>query len=310
MKIALDMPSDGERPREGETPQQPGDTLFHEKRYVSHDGLSLYYRDYGERLPGTPILCLHGLTRNSKDFEDLAPVLLDMGRRVLVPDIRGRGKSDYDSRPENYHTSIYAEDILELVENENIDKVAIIGTSMGGMVGLSLALMQPEILSGVVLNDVGPEIDPVGLAHIISYVGQVVSFSSWEDAENACRFIASAAYPTLNDEGWRLMTRRLFKEQDGHIIGDYDPAISELFKSVLPSGPAPQLWEGFDRMRAIPVLTIRGALSNILSKETYEEMCFRMPEMTCIEVPNVGHVPLLTEPESLKSIRDWLGKIP
>ena len=309
MKIDLDMLGEGRPQKNGDVSQHQGDELFHAKRYVSHDGLSLYYRDYGETLAGTPILCLHGLTRNSKDFEQLAPILLELGRRVLVPDVRGRGQSDYDSRPENYHTSIYAEDVLELLEAESINKVAVIGTSMGGMVALSLALMQPEILAGVVLNDVGPEIDPVGLAHIISYVGQVVSFSSWEDAENACRFIASAAYPTLNDEGWRSMTRRLFKEQDGHIIGDYDPAISELFRSVLPSGPAPQLWEGFDRMRAIPVLTIRGALSNILSTVTYEEMCFRMPEMTAIEVPNVGHVPLLTEPESLKSIKDWLGKI-
>ena len=309
MKIDFDTPCDGQTSDEGVKAPHNGDTLFHEKRYITHDGLSIYYRDYGEALGGTPILCLHGLTRNSKDFEEIAPLLLEMGRRVLVPDIRGRGKSDYDSRPENYHTSIYAEDVLELLETEAIDKVVIIGTSMGGMVALSLALMQPEILAGVILNDVGPEIDPTGLAHIISYVGQVVSFSSWEDAESACRFIGSAAYPTLDDEGWHNMTRRLFKESDGKVIGDYDPAISELFKSVLPSGPAPQLWEGFDRMRAIPVLTIRGALSNILSTETYEEMCFRMPEMVAIEVPNVGHVPLLTEPQSLKGIKNLLAQI-
>ena len=282
--------------------------MFIEKFIASADGLNLYYRDYNAGGAGSPILCLHGLTRNSKDFEDLAPHLVDWGYRVLVPDVRGRGRSDYDPNPANYHVGTYAQDVLALLAQEDIPQVILIGTSMGGLIAMTLALFTPDVLAGVVLNDVGPEVDPAGIAHIASYVGKTVSFTTWDEAIAATQFIGKFAYPNLDHAGWEAMCARIFKQDEtGKIVGDYDPAIAEPFKAIDPNDPVPDAWAGFEALIGKPVLAIRGVLSNILSVETFDQMKARHSDMHICEVAEVGHAPLLTEPDCLTALKAFLA---
>ena len=286
---------------------------YAEKHYRSADGLSLYYRDYRPTSADkTPVLCLPGLTRNSKDFEDIA-MRLRTQRRVLSPDLRGRGKSDYDPDFHHYVPGTYVVDIVALLAAEGLHKVIIIGTSLGGILAMLIAGFKPECLEAVVLNDVGPEIAPEGAARIAGYVGVMPAINTWQDAADAQKKLNAAAFPDWTDEDWMAFARRTFKEGDtGRPLPDYDAGIGRAFREPPPAEnapPPPDLWAAYRALGPIPTLVIRGALSDILAEKTLDQMKFEKPNLVTVTIPGIGHTPTLSEPQSIAAIDDFLSRL-
>jgi len=277
------------------------------KYYESSDGLKLFYRDYAHDRPGAPVLCLPGLTRNSRDFEDLATHLAAL-RRVLTPDLRGRGHSAHDPEWRNYHPATYIADIRMLLDQLEVQSVIVIGTSLGGLIAMGMTMLQPQRVAGVVLNDIGPEVAPEGLERIRKYTGRLPPVRSWDDAVAQAREIYGAWLPGLSDEGWRKMARRAYRDgEDGIPKLDMDPAIGRAVRELGPQGGDP--WQVFDALRGTPLLVLRGELSDILSADTLERMKKRHPDLKAVTVSNRGHAPLLDEPESVAAIDSFIGDL-
>jgi pimeloyl-ACP methyl ester carboxylesterase len=288
-------------------------TAFQERRWRSVDGLSLYARDYpaagaSERLP---VICLHGLTRNSKDFEDVAPLIAGWGRRAIVPDVRGRGQSGRDPNPRNYQPKIYVRDVIEMMAALEIDRAIFLGTSMGGIITLTMMAVRPQAVAAAILNDVGPAIAPEGLARILSYAGKGPDVRNWEDAAQYVRSINSIALPHLSDEDWHRFARRTFREGEKGPELDYDPAIT------VPLGKPPgRLTEWiagflFRRLaRKRPTLLVHGQTSDIVSAEIADRMQRIAPRMQRVDVPGVGHAPMLAEREAVDAIEQFLKTVP
>jgi pimeloyl-ACP methyl ester carboxylesterase len=281
---------------------------FSEHYYPSPDGLRLYYRQFGsEHRDSIPVLCLPGLTRNSRDFETLATTLASRCR-VITPDLRGRGRSDYDPTWSNYHPLIYTQDALALLDSLSISRAAIIGTSLGGMIAMAMAATQPARIAGVVLNDVGPEVAPEGIARIRGYVGKLGPVHSWTDAVAQSRSMHSAAMPDFSEGDWEIFAHRAFREDaNGVPRTDYDPEISRALNS--PEGAKIDLWPLYQMLAAIPVLLIRGALSDLLAAATVEKMRALKPDLRVVELPNRGHAPTLEEPAALRAIEEFLATL-
>jgi pimeloyl-ACP methyl ester carboxylesterase len=261
----------------------------------SQDGLRLHAHrfDGPTAAHGRPtIICLPGLTRNARDFESIAARLANHFHIIAV-DFRGRGDSAWAKDPLTYMPLTYVRDIEQLILNQKLERLILIGTSLGGIVTMLLAGMLGENLSGAVLNDVGPELDPVGLQRIANYVGKVGSFASWMHCAQAVRAANKYAYPHYGMEDWLTMAKRVAcLEPSGRIVLDYDPKIAEAFK--LPSGVAgASLWSMFDILVQRPLLMLRGETSDILAPETLAQMQSRGG--TAVTVPDVGHAPILTE---------------
>lgn len=288
-------------------------SAYQERRWTSRDGLALYARDYpaaGEdgRLP---VICLHGLTRNSKDFEEIAPIIAGWGRRVIVPDVRGRGQSDCDPDPKNYKPPVYARDVVEMMAALDIEQAVLLGTSMGGLITMTLMAIRPKAIAAAILNDVGPAIAPEGIARILGYAGKKVEIGDWSDAADYVRRTQSIAFPDFEDEDWHRFAQRTFRQgTDGPEL-DYDPAIA-LPLSKPPSRLAP--WIAgflFRRLaRRKPTLLIRGGISDIISSEIADRMQLQAPGMKRVDVPNVGHAPMLTEPAAVDAIDKFLRTVP
>lgn len=281
---------------------------FDARWFDNRDGLKLYYRDYHGPTPsGVTALCLHGLTRNSRDFEDLAPAL-SRSRRVLALDVRGRGRSDRDPKPARYLPTTYAQDVLELLDAASVERVAVIGTSMGGILALLLAALKPAAIAGVVLNDIGPVVDPAGIARIAGYVGKSGEVASWDAAAEAVMAINAASFPEFVHADWLRFARRTYREQaNGTLLPDYDPAIGEATRSG--GAVPPDLWALWAALALIPTLAIRGALSDILSEDTLAEMARRKPDLDVLRVANRGHAPTLDEPECVAAIERFVSRI-
>ncbi|MFQ5697114.1 MAG: alpha/beta fold hydrolase [Myxococcota bacterium] len=282
--------------------------LARDRTFRSRDGLRLYYRDYPGPGDRVPVLCLHGLTRSSRDFADLAPHLAAT-RRVLCGDVRGRGRSEWDPKPERYAPATYVEDVAELLRDAEVPQVVVIGTSMGGILAMGLAASHPGALVGVVLNDIGPVVDPRGLERIAGYVGKSEPVSSWAEATRAAQTVHGHAFPDYGPADWERFARRTLREApDGRLVADYDPAIAQgLARGT--AAPA-DLWPLFEPLARVPVLVLRGALSDILSSATLAQMAERHPTLTSVEVPDRGHAPALDEPECLRAIDAFLGSLP
>lgn len=286
---------------------------YAERRWSSRDGLSLFARDYagaaGEaRLP---IICLHGLTRNSKDFEEVASRLAATGRRVLVPDVRGRGQSARDPDPAHYNPKVYARDVRELMHALGIRRAVFLGTSMGGIITMALAALSSRSVAAAILNDVGPEIAPEGVARIMSYVGQPASVESWIEAADYCRRTSDAAFPDHGADDWDRQARRTFRDEGGVPKLDYDPDILAPLLRRPPRGQGLLAWLLFRRLaRNRPVLLLRGELSDVVTRSIADRMKASAPRLQVIEVPGVGHAPMLTETEARDQIDRFLDAIP
>ena len=283
---------------------------FEEKRWISADGLKLFYRDYsGAEGAETrlPVICLHGLTRNSRDFEGVAAHIASQGRRVIVPEMRGRGNSDYSPDTSTYTPLRYVEDLELLFAQLGIERFLSVGTSMGGLLTMLLAAAKPGRIEGVVMNDIGPVVDPAGLKRIGGYVGQGRSYPTWMHAAKSLQAVHGAAFPDWELDHWLEMAKRtLVITQNGRISYDYDMGIAEPFAQ--PGNAAPDnLWLAYEALSGVPMVLVRGELSDLLSEDTVKQMAVRNPAMTLVTVPRVGHAPTLDEPEARAAIDQWLS---
>lgn len=287
---------------------------FEDLRWTSPDGLTLYARDYAPVVDTgrLPVICLHGLTRNARDFEDVAPRIAALGRRVLAVDFRGRGRSDKALDPMSYLPPVYAGDIAALLAQTAIPRALFIGTSLGGLVTLILAAMAPQAVAGAVLNDVGPKLSPEGLKRIGGYVGLSSDVADWKEAAAYAKAVNGAAFPDEMDAYWEAFARRLFTTDDaGKIVLDYDPDIAEPFKHVDPDVPAPDLVPLFLNLNlGRPVLLVHGALSDLIDQDLVDEMRALAPDMAYVQVPRTGHAPMLTEVAAWAAVEAWLADAP
>jgi pimeloyl-ACP methyl ester carboxylesterase len=282
---------------------------FVDRFWTSSDGLKLHYRDYPGRTDRPTVLCLPGLTRNARDFEGLASRLAGQWR-VICPELRGRGDSAYAKDSASYNPQQYAEDLLELfAEEPALTRFVAVGTSLGGLLTMLIALREPGRLAGVVLNDIGPEVEPGGIARIRDYVGQGRNFPTWVHAARALEETQGAAFPDFSVTDWLAMAKRCMAVgQNGRIHFDYDMKIAEPFAEPQGAVP-PDLWSAIDALKGKPVLLLRGELSDLLSPQTHRRMAERLPEAEAVVVPRVGHAPTLDEPEAVASIERLLARV-
>jgi len=279
----------------------------HEHYFNSTDGLRLYYRDFGSERPGTPIVCLPGLTRNSRDFEDLANYLSDR-RRVITPDFRGRGFSQHDPVWQNYHPATYVQDTWTLLDTLDIEQVIVVGTSLGALCAMAMSAQHPERIAGVVMNDIGPEINPAGIKRVQEYAGRVPPVRSWEEAADQARQLYGEWLPGLTDADWQKMAWRGYRENaEGIPELDIDRNIGEAVRRIGPQKGDP--WALFDSLKDTPVLLLWGVMSDILTKDIVDKMKARKPDLEVAAIPNRGHAPLLDEPESLAAIDNFLQRV-
>jgi pimeloyl-ACP methyl ester carboxylesterase len=277
-----------------------------EHRVPTRDGLSLYCREYRPLRPTSAptVLCLPGLTRNSRDFTSLAEWLA-ASHRVLTPDLRGRGRSDHDPNWRNYQPMTYVGDIAALLTALAAPNVVVIGTSLGGLLAMMMAAMLPGVLAGVVLNDIGPEVDKSGTDRIASYVGKLPPIVTWQDAASQSRLIHAAALPDFMEEDWLKFARCTYRDDGaGRPVLDMDPHIGDAMRDA--AGPLPDLWPLFRLLGKVPTLAIRGATSDILSPATFARMQQEKPDLQRLTVPNRGHAPTLDEPMCRSAIRALL----
>jgi pimeloyl-ACP methyl ester carboxylesterase len=280
---------------------------FEDRFIVVRDGLKLHYRDYPGSADRQPMLCLPGLTRNSRDFAELAE-RYSPRFRVLALDFRGRGDSDYDPLPMRYNPLTYASDVIELLDQLAIGQAVFVGTSLGGLVTMTVAAMAPERIAATILNDVGPDIDPSGIDRILSYVGKDVRFRSWNEAADAIAANYGASFDRYTHEDWVRMAHRNCREEGGEIRFDYDMAIAVPFQA---SGPTPtvDLWPLFEALGRKALLVVRGEKSDLLSAETAARMQAAAPGMALTLVSGVGHAPELNEAEAVAGIDAFLDSL-
>jgi len=288
--------------------------LYSERRWTSSDGLSLFARDYpGADGPARlPVVAIHGLTRNSADFDAIAPLIARGGRRVLALDVRGRGRSDRASDPMTYQPPVYARDVLNLLEAAGIDRAVFLGTSMGGLITMAVAAMKTRVVAAAILNDIGPQVSPDGLARIAAYSGQPVDTPTWAAAAAYVKSINAIALPHYSDADWDAFARRVFRDgTEGSPVLDYDPDIAVPIRAAGAKALVPNLWPFFRRLaRKRPTLLIRGGTSDLLSSDIAARMQKAAPDMRYAEISGVGHAPMLDEPEAKAAIFEFLRDVP
>ena len=280
---------------------------YDDRFFTVSDGLKLHYRDYPGSADRPPILCLPGLTRNAKDFANLAE-LYSPRFRVIAIEFRGRGLSDYDADPARYLPPTYAHDVIELMTQLAIPQAIFVGTSLGGLVTMLLAVMAPQRIAAAILNDIGPEIADAGVNRIKSYVGRGVRFRSWDEAAETVAANNAHAFEHYSHDDWLRMAQRNCREENGEIVFDYDQAIALPFNSA-ESNSQFNMWPLFAALAEKPLLVIRGATSDLLSVDTLAKMHAAAPGMHSATVPGVGHAPELNEPEAAAAIDAFLGAV-
>jgi pimeloyl-ACP methyl ester carboxylesterase len=288
-----------------------GMPIYSERFYRSRDGLQLYYRDYPGDASKVPVLCLHGLIRNCRDFEALA-LRIAPGRRVITPDFRGRGRSQYDALWMNYHPMTYVDDMWALLRDAGVDRVIAIGTSLGGLVLMLMALVRAQTFAGAVFNDIGPEVDPKGAERIRGYAGRFPPARSWDQAIEQTKIAFGAAFPDFTPAQWQAFVRLAYSDDStGSPKLDADVHIGDAVRAIQPPPGATQImWSAFGALRNTPTLAIRGELSDVLSVATFDRMQREHPDLQRVTVPNRGHVPQLDEPQSRAALERFLADLP
>ncbi|MEQ1930584.1 MAG: alpha/beta hydrolase [Parvularculaceae bacterium] len=278
-----------------------------EDRYFSVDGLRLHGRLWrgGAR---TPVICLPGLTRNERDFSDFAPSVAASGRDALALSLRGRGLSDRDPAYLNYQPPTYVGDALAALDQMAWEKAVFVGTSLGGIVTMLTNLAAPSRVAAAVINDVGPELAPEGIARIAGYVGVKRSEArSLDEAAEQIRAVNEPAFPGRDLAFWRPFAERTFaKTGDGRWVLDYDQAIG---RALVEAGPAGDLWPAFSSLNGKPTLIVRGAISDLLTTPIVEKMRAAVPGLKAVDVAGVGHAPTLSEPEAARAIKEFLAAV-
>ncbi len=277
---------------------------------TAQDGLRLHVHEWGPRASAAlPVVCLPGLARTIADFETLAQALaadIRTRRRVLALDSRGRGKSEYDRNPANYNLAVELADLLAVLTATSANKAVFIGTSRGGILTMLLGPARPTAIAGCVLNDIGPVIEPTGLARIKGYVGKLPEPGSFEAAADGLARLFGTQFPKLARRDWLAFAQRTFKQAGERIVPDYDPQLATILEQVDVEHPLPPLWKEFDSLAAVPMMVIRGSNSDILSAATVAAMRERRSQLEVLEVPDQGHAPLLAEAETISRIAKFV----
>lgn len=278
-------------------------------QWQSDDGLKLHYRDYPGRDDRPPLLCIPGLTRNARDFEPVADAFAGEWRVICI-DLRGRGDSDYAKDSATYMPLQYVADLQAFFAQTGIERVIAVGTSLGGLVTMMLAMQSPERLAGAVINDIGPVIETTGLDRIKDYVGQGRSHPTWMHAARALRETSAAAYPDFDLGEWLVLAKRLMcVGNSGRIAFDYDMKIAEPFAAAGAQTAVVDMWPAWRALGGRPVLALRGELSDLLSAQTFARMGEEVSEAELVEIPRVGHAPTLDEPAAQAAIARLLAKV-
>ena len=278
--------------------------------FTSRDGLRLYARHYP--VPGSPrrpAVCLAGLTRNSRDFHDLAAALAtqdEAGRDVYCLDYRGRGRSQHDPDWKNYSILVELNDVLDFMTMRGLHNAAIVGTSRGGLLTMLMGVLRPGAIGAVVLNDIGPIIEREGLARIVAYVGRVPLPATWKEATELVTEMNRRQFPAVSAEQWAEFARQVFNDDNGLPAPSYDPNLSKAIS--LLSGELPDLWPQFEALNHAPMLALRGENSDILSRATFAAMQQRHPRLRAVTVPGQGHAPLLQDPPTINAIATFLAR--
>ena len=273
-------------------------------RIAVGDGISLFC---GDHAGPAPVLCLPGLTRNSRDFGPLAQHL-SSGRRVLTPDLRGRGRSDRDPDWRRYRLDMYVADMIALLDHLDIEKVVVIGTSLGGLVGMFMAAGHRGRVAGLVMNDIGPELDPRGMQRIASGMDKVRPVASWAEAAADARAANASALPDYDDADGSRFAHAVYREEaPQRIVRDVDPMVG---RALLESSvSAPDFWVAFATLQGLPVLCLRGATSDVLSADTVRRMLHIVPGMHAETIEGRGHAPTLDEPTSRAALDRFLARV-
>jgi len=269
-----------------------------------------YWEWAGPGADAPVLVCVHGLSRQGRDFDALARAMSDR-YRVICPDVVGRGHSDWLRHPAGYQVPAYVSDMVALLARLDVAQVDWVGTSMGGLITMALTALRPKAVVAAILNDIGPEVAPEGLSRIAAYSGQPVEIDSWADAAAYAKRINAVAFPHYSDADWDAFARRIFRQgPDGEIGLDYDPDISVPIRAAGAKALVPNLWPMFRRLaRNRPTLLVRGGVSDLLSADIAARMRKAAPDMAYVEVPQIGHAPMLDEPEAKAAIFEFLAEL-
>ena len=282
---------------------------YEDRFWTSRDGLKLHYRDYpGDSPSRLPVLCLHGLTRNARDFERLAEHL-SPAWNVLCLEMRGRGDSEYAKDAATYTPLQYLDDLAAFFEQTGIERIVAIGTSMGALLTMGIALTEPERIAAFAFNDAGPVLEPEGLARIKDYVGQGRNFPTWVHAARGLEQVQGAAHPGRDLHYWIGRAKQMMTlTGNGRIAYDYDMKIAEPFADFDPAAQ-PDLWPAVERLVDRPGLVLRGEMSDLISPATLRAMATRLPECETITIPGVGHAPDIDDPLAIAAIDSLMARV-
>ncbi|MBN9586828.1 MAG: alpha/beta hydrolase [Afipia sp. 62-7] len=273
----------------------------------SADGLKLHAKVIGEdKGNALPVLCLPGLTRTTDDFDEIARALATdprAPRKVVAVDYRGRGLSDYDPDPAKYTVPIEMGDVLAIAASLGISKAILLGTSRGGLISMALAATQPQLLAGVILNDIGPALEMSGLMKIKGYIANPPPRQTWDEAAGGLKELFGSVFPALRDAEWMAWARRAFREKTGGgLERTYDLKLAHTLDGLDPGSPLPLAWDLFDALAPIPLMLIHGGLSDLLSPQGVKDMAARRPDLDLVEVADQGHAPLLADQPTMARI--------
>jgi pimeloyl-ACP methyl ester carboxylesterase len=277
-----------------------------EKTVSAQDGLRLYVRDYRPtKVSGRTVFCLSGLTRNSADFDELAPILRDKGHRVVTLDYRGRGQSDYDANWSNYVPETYVSDIFQVSAALGLHDCIMIGTSLGGLLSMAMCVVSPGLVHSVLLNDVGPDLDEKGIEKIVAYTSDGTSVASLDEAVEKLKSYYKGELGFV-DKDWRHVAKKTYKMESGRYVPNWDVKIAQAISVSPKAQETKDLWPYFMALGERPVLVLRGKESSVFRHETYEKMCGLLPNISGLELENVGHAPTLGEDKALAAISDFI----
>lgn len=272
----------------------------------SADGLKLHAKVIGPDNGALPVLCLPGLTRTSDDFDDIARAIATdqtAPRKVVAIEYRGRGLSDYDPDPAKYTVPVELGDVLAIAASLGITRAILLGTSRGGLISMALAAAQPQLLAGVILNDIGPALEMEGLMKIKGYIANPPPRKTWDEAARGLKELFGSVFPSLTDAEWMTWARRAFREKTGGgLERTYDLKLSHTLDGLDPAIPLPQVWELFDALAGIPLMLIHGELSDLLSRQGVQDMIARRPDIDLVTVADQGHAPLLADKPTMDRI--------